>query len=96
MAVLLAGRWRWAEERAWWCGDGGGGGGCVTTRDVVRAVGGLMWVIVGCGVAMGVELSSALEGAGRNFGGSGGVTLSGVTRSVGISRIDAGWLRSAR
>ena len=44
----------------------------MTTRDVVRAVGGLMWVIVGCGVAMGVELSSALEGAGRNFGGSGG------------------------
>ena len=31
----------------------------MTTRDVVRAVGGLMWVIVGCDVAMGVELSSA-------------------------------------
>lgn len=40
----------------WWCG---GGGGCVTMRDVVRAVGGLIWVIVGCGVVMGVELLSA-------------------------------------
>lgn len=71
----------------------------MTTRDVVRTVGDLMRVIVGCDVAMGVELSSAcavLEGAGRSFGGSGGVTLSGVRRSVGISRIGAGWFRSAR
>jgi hypothetical protein len=73
----------------------------VTTRDVVRAVGGLMWVIAGCGMVMVVELSSACAwrwraSAGRNFGDGGGATLSGVRRSVGISRIGAGWFRSAR
>ena len=49
----------------WWAAGGGrrgghgGGGGSVVAREVVGTVGGLMWVIVGCNVAMGFELLSA-------------------------------------
>lgn len=55
----------------------------MAARDVeVRTVGGLMWVVVGCSVAMGVELSSACAWCWRAKRGSKfwwwGVMLSGV------------------